>query len=231
LSWKEALERLRKPFSPEDLLEGRPSAEAVLKRLDEVQEEGLIADWWQEYRPIPGNKPALVCALFVRMGWTVVRREGVGEGESWDKAALEALRNAAWTLGVGRGKPSHLEPGAREAVPTPASVPTPTYISAPPPTPAPAPTPVSPDVLPTEEKPFPTPPPNPELAKKAKVADDFIRGIVEELKEKGKGKEAAQLILEYGYKVGEPPATEEELNRARELYKRLRHLAFGGKEA
>jgi len=190
LSWKEALKRLCRPFPPEDLPDGRPAPEAILRRLDEAQGENLITDWWQEYRPLPGSRPALVCALFVKIGPAVVRREGVGEGASWGEAALEALRSAAWALGLGRSAAQGLEAG--EAAPAPS--------------------------------------PGPELAERARKADDLIRGIVEDLKAKGKAKEAVELILEYGYKLGEPPATEEELSRARELYRRLKRLALSGGE-
>jgi len=140
--------------------------------------------------------------------------EGVGEGKSWREAPLETLRATAWALDIGGGGASRLEADVAKAVLTPTAAPVP--ISAPPIAPAP---------------PYPARPPDPEFLKRAEKADDFIRGIVEELKEKGKGKEAAQLILEYGYKVGEPPTTEEGLDRARELYKNLRNLTFGRKEA
>lgn len=142
-----------------------------------------------------------------------MRCEGVGQGKSWREASLEALRATAWALDIGGGGASRLEADVAKAVLTPTAAPVP--ISAPPIAPAP---------------PSPARPPDPEFLKRAEKADDFIRGIVEELKEKGKGKEAVQLILEYGYKVGEPPATEEELNRARELYKKLKKLSLGKKE-
>jgi len=129
--------------------------------------------------------------------------EGVGEGKSWREAPLETLRATAWALDIGGGGASRLEAGVREPIlaPTPAPAPTPTLVSAPP------------GVLLTEKQPFSARPPDPELAKKAEKADEYIRGVVDALREKSKGGEAARPIVEYGYRVGERPTTEEELDR------------------
>jgi len=117
-----------------------------------------------------------------------MRREGVGEGKSWNGAALEAFKSTAWALGVVRSGAFHLEADVAKAVLTPTPAPVP--ISAPLIAPAP---------------PSPACPPDPVLVQRVKTADEHIRGVVEVLKEKGKGGEAARLICGIQVQGGEAP--------------------------
>ncbi len=71
-----------------------------------------------------------------------------------------------------------------------------------------------------------------DLAERLQKGDALVAKMVESLKRSGKGKEAIGLLLEYGYRVGDPGNTEADLERLREVYRRLSEIAkkIGPKE-
>lgn len=62
-----------------------------------------------------------------------------------------------------------------------------------------------------------------DLKARLEKADEALGALIAELKEKGLGKEAAQVVLQSGYKIGQGE-TEADLEKARTLYKTLKAL-------
>jgi hypothetical protein len=67
-----------------------------------------------------------------------------------------------------------------------------------------------------------------DLAERLQKGDALVAKMVESLKRAGKGREAIKVLLEYGYKVGDPGSTEADLEKLRKIYRRLSEIAKKG---
>lgn len=223
---KELLQYLGEPFEPGEvdfkvqstskdgkkgLIVAYIDARTVQSRLDGAVQEGLIQDWRAEYHILEKGENGYVveCTLSLLLpeGRSTERKD-VGEGDSLKAAYSDALKRAAVQFGVARYLYSlekhwvNLAEGGRipeEELKRLRSK---------------LPRPGKPKEAREEES----------LEARLKRADETIARLVGELKAEGLGAEATKVLLSLGYKVGEPGTGEEDLERARKVYRALEAL-------
>jgi hypothetical protein len=200
---EKAWAELRAPFSRERLAEehlGTPGRKALIQRLNQVLGVG---GWEEEYRFLHSERlpngdrfVEVECALKI-LGAT---HRDVGWGKNAEEAYAKAFQRAAEKFGIGldgSSKPNTSKPN--EAGPEEERK----------------------EVSPLKEV-SPTPD---DLAERLHKGDALVAKMVENLKRAGKGKEAIRVLLEYGYKVGDPGSTEADLEKLREVYRKLSEVA------
>jgi len=192
---------LRAPFSEGDLAgerSGAPGREALIRRFNQV----LGVDGWEEeYRflhseRLPNGGRLVEVECALKILGTTHR--DVGWGKSAEEAYAKALQRAAEKFGIGLDntpKPDGAKPNQERKE-------------------------VS---RPGEASPNPETPGD--LAERLQKGNALVAKMVESLKRAGKGKEAIGVLLEYGYKVGDPGNTEADLEKLREVYRRLSEIA------
>ncbi len=189
---------LRAPFSKEDLLDERlgvPGRKALIRRLNEV----LGADGWEEEYRFLHSERLPNGGRLVEVECTLkilgATHRDVGWGKSAEEAYAKALQRAAEKFGIGVGNASQ-------------------------------PNEVRPSERGKEASRLKETSATPDdLAERLQKGDSLVAKMVESLKRAGKGKEAIGVLLEYGYKVGDPGSTEADLEKLREVYRRLSEIA------
>lgn len=202
-------------------------ARRVQDRLDAAVRAGLLEDWWAEYE-VKERTPAgegetayvveAVLTLRLPSGRETSRRD-VGEGDSLKAAYSDAFKRAAVQFGIARylysvekewvrlengGLPKEEERRLRSKLPRPGRS--------------------ARELLPREATQAQAPAAEKPLEERLKEADAFVAKLAERLKREGRAKEVAEILLRHGYKLGDPGSTEEDLERARAVYRELRSL-------
>ncbi len=196
-------------------------ARTVQSRLDEAVRAGLLRDWEPSFRILEARPPegekeayyAVECVLTLRGQEGEYRRADVGEGDSLKAAYSDALKRAAVHFGVAR----YLYGTAKEwvdlkeggAIPEEAVRRLRARLGGGKPGQG------------QEAKPQPQ-----GEEDRLKRADEAIARLVGELKAAGLGKEAAEVLAKFGYKIGDPGQGPEALEQAKKVYKALE--AFQG---
>lgn len=189
---------LRAPFFKEDLLEGHlgvPGHKALIRRLNQV----LGVDGWEEeYRLLHSERlPNGDRLVEVECALKILgaTHRDVGWGKSAEEAYVKAFQRAAEKFGIGLDS----EPKSDEAK--------------------------SDEERKDTSRPKGASQIPDDLAERLRKGDTLVAKMVESLKRAGKGKEAIGVLLEYGYKVGDPGTTEADLEKLREVYRRLNEIA------
>jgi hypothetical protein len=202
---EKAWAELRAPFSKEDLVEGgleTPGRKALIQRLNRV----LGVDGWEEeYRFLHTERlPNGDRIVEVECALKIfgATHRDVGWGKNAEEAYAKAFQRAAEKFGIDVSNTSKLAGAKSEEERKEAY---------------------------RLKETSPTPD---DLAERLQKGDALVAKVVESLKRSGKGKEAIGVLLEYGYKVGDPGSTEADLERLREVYRRLSEIAkkIGPKE-
>jgi len=202
-------------------------ARVVQERLDEAVLKGLLEDWRVEYRLLEkvafqkgsedrGREASLylveaVLTLFLP-GGKASSRTDVGEGESLKAAYSDALKRVAVQFGVGR----YLYRLEKEWVSLNEWGQ------------------ISPEELKRLRKKLPRPGGGRSeggeepLEERLKRGDKQIGELLEALRKEGKAKEGLEVLMRHGYKLGDPGATVQDLDRALRVYRELKALL--GKE-
>lgn len=204
-------------------------AQRVQDRLDAAVRAGLLEDWWAEYEVKERTSAEegetvyvveAVLTLRLPSGRETSRRD-VGEGDSLKAAYSDAFKRAAVQFGIARylysvekewvrlengGLPKEEERRLRSKLPRPGGG--------------------ARELLPREAAQAQAPAPAAEkpLEERLKEADAFVAKLAERLKREGRAKEVVEILLRHGYKLGDPGSTEEDLERARAVYRELRSL-------
>ncbi len=195
---EKAWAELRAPFSKEDLVEGdlgTPGRKALIQRLNQVLG---VDSWEEEYRFLHSERlPNGNRLVEVECALKILgaTHRDVGWGKNAEEAYAKAFQRAAEKFGIGMVNASKLDEAKPEEERKEASYPKET--------------PSTPD----------------DLAERLQKGDALVAKMVESLKRSGKGKEAIGVLLEYGYRVGDPGNTEADLERLRDVYRRLSEIA------
>jgi hypothetical protein len=189
---------LRAPFPKEDLVEGRlgePGRKALIRRLNQV----LGVDGWEEeYRFLYSERlPNGDRLVEVECALKIfgVTHRDVGWGKSAEEAYAKALQRVAEKFEIGLGDTPKPEKVKLDEEKKEAS---------------------------RQKETSPT---TDDLAERLQRGDALVAKMVESLKRAGKGKEAIGVLLEYGYRVGDPGSTEADLEKLREVYRKLSEIA------
>ena len=190
---------LRAPFSKGDLVKGHlgmPGREALIQRLNQV----LGVDGWEEeyrflYSERLPNGDRLV-EIECTLKILGATHRDVGSGKNAEEAYAKAFQRAAEKFGIGVGNAPKLHDEAEPEEESKEG----SHLKGASPTPD-------------------------DLAERLQRGDALVAKMVESLKRAGKGKEAIGVLLEYSYKVGDPGNTEADLEKLRQVYRRLSEIA------